>query len=204
MPAGSTHRRRSSRLGHLIVGLSSADRLRRYMARTGMTLAGQKLWTDTEIDLLRRFYPTYQHAWAALPGRSRRAVQSKAFRLRITRSLRVWSDDDLKRLKGPYRGGMTMREIQSLLPCKTARQIRGRAAHSGWGRPRKPPEATGLTADDSVRARAFAYGLTLRDLADLSGTRSYFLRKPSRTNWKNIGKAVELLEGSMSIVWNGR
>jgi hypothetical protein len=118
--------------------------------------------------------------------------------------LRVWSDEYLKRLKGPYREGMAIREIRALLPGKTARQIWGRAAHSGWRRPRKPPKATGLTADDTVRARAFAYRLTLRDLADLSGTRGYFLRKPSRTNWKNIGKAVELLEGSMSIVWSTR
>jgi len=72
----------------------------------------------------------------------------------------------------------------------------------GWRRPRKPPKATGLMADDTVRARAFTHRLTLRDLADLSRTRGYFLRKPFRTNWKNIGKAVETLEGSMSIVWS--
>jgi hypothetical protein len=174
------------------------------MARTGRTLAGQTLWTCAEVKLLCRFYPDYKRACAALPGRSFNAIKSKAFRLGITRPLRVWSDDDLERLKGPYRQGMPIREIMALLLGKTAKQIWRRAAHSGWRRPRKPPKATGLMADDTVRARAFAHRLTLRDLADLSRTRGYFLRKPSRTNWRNIGKAVKVLEGRMSIVWSAR
>jgi hypothetical protein len=174
------------------------------MARTGRTLAGQTLWTCAEVKLLCRFYPDYKRACAALPGRSFNAIKSKAFRLGITRPLRVWSDDDLERLKGPYRQGMPIREIMALLLGETAKQIWRRAAHSGWRRPRKPPKATGLMADDTVRERAFAHRLTLRDLADLSRTRGYFLRKPSRTNWRNIGKAVKVLEGRMSIVWSAR
>jgi hypothetical protein len=174
------------------------------MAKYGTTLAGQKLWTSVEIERLRRGYPDYRRACSALPDRTLNAIKSKAFRLRITRPLRVWSDEDLERLKGPYRQGMPMQEMRALFTDKTARQIWRRASHSGWRRPRKPPKTTGLTADDTVRARAFAHRLTLRDLADLSRTRGYFLRKPSRTNWKNIDKAVNVLEGSMSIVWNAR
>jgi hypothetical protein len=99
---------------------------------------------------------------------------------------------------------MPMQEMKALFPGKTAKQIWRRAAYSGWRRPRKPPKATGLMADDLVRARAFVHRLTLRDLAALSRTRGYFLRKPSQTNWKNIGKAVKVLEGRMSIVWSAR
>jgi len=172
------------------------------MAKTGMTLAGQRLWTASEIKHLRRCYPDYRRACAALPGRTLNAIKSKALRLRITRPLRIWPDDNLKRLKEPYRQGVPMCELMALFPGKTAKQIWGRAAYSGWRRPRKPPKPTGLIADDTVKAKAFACKLTQRDLDDLAGTRGYFLRRPSRTNWKNINKAVELLEGSMSFVWS--
>jgi len=70
-----SRRRRPSRLGHLVAGLNSADRLRRHMMKSGTTLAGQKLWSEAEVKLLRRYYPDYQRACAALPGRSLRAIQ---------------------------------------------------------------------------------------------------------------------------------
>jgi hypothetical protein len=96
---------------------------------------------------------------------------------------------------------MPIGDIRALFPGKTARQIWHRAAHSGWCRPRKPPKATGLKPDDDVKARAFAYRLTARDLADLSATGRYFLKRPAQTNWKKINRAVEVLGGRMSIMW---
>jgi len=116
--------------------------------------------------------------------------------------LRIWTDEDVKRLKKPYRDGMAIQDIKALFPGKTAKQIWRRGAYSGWPRPRKPPKITGLMADDAVKARAFAHRLSQRDLDDLSGTRGYFLRKPRRTNWKNISRAVNILGGQMSVVWS--
>ncbi len=160
----SVRRHRPSRLGHFVAGVSSADRLRRHMARTGKTLAGQRLWIETEIKFMYRFYPDCERLRKLLPGRSLSAIRSKALRMGITRPLRIWSDEDLKRLKGPYRQGLPIDDIRVLLPDKTARQIWHRAAHSGWRRPRKPPKATGLWADDAVASRNFALKYTLRDL----------------------------------------
>ncbi|HEY0256573.1 MAG TPA: hypothetical protein VGC39_03940, partial [Candidatus Methylacidiphilales bacterium] len=60
---------------------------------------------------------------------------------------------------------------------------------------------TGLKAYDDVRARAFARKITMRDLAYLSVTGDYFLRRPSRNDWKKIDKAVAVLEGRLSILW---
>lgn len=204
MPANLAPTRRYSRLGWLAAGARSAERLRQRMAKSGRTLAGQKLWTDAEIQHLRRFYPDYRKACAALPGRSPSAVKSKAFRLRITRSRRVWSDHELKRLKAPYRQGRPMREILDLLPGKTKRQIWSRACHSGWRRPRTPPKTYDLKPYDEVRARAFTSKFSMRDLAWLSATGSYFLRPPSQNDWRKISKAVALLEGQLSVVWNTR
>ena len=121
-----------SRFGQFVAGLSSADRLRRHMARSGATLAGQNLWIEAEAKILRRFYPDYKRACAAQRGRSLSAIKSNALRMGITRPRRIWTDEDLKRLKAPYRRGMPIREITALLPRKTAKHIWGRAAHSGW------------------------------------------------------------------------
>jgi len=150
MPIGLalTRRRGRSRLSWLVAGARSAEHLRRHMARSGRTLSGQKLWTAAEVKHLRRFYPDYRKACAALPNRSLNAIRSKAFRLRITRSRRVWSEDELKRMKAPYRQRQPMHEILALLPGKTKRQIWRKARYSGWRRPRAPPKSYDLKPYD--------------------------------------------------------
>ena len=203
MPTGlaPTYRYRHSRLSWLSAGVHSAERLRQRMAKSGKTLAGQKLWTEAEIKRLRRFYPDYRKACAALPCRSHNAIKSKAFRLRITRSRQVWSESDLKHMKIPYRQGRPINEILVLLPGKTKKQIWARASYSGWRRPRTAPKAYNFKPYDKIRDRAFASKLTMRDLAFLSATGNYFIRQPTQNDWRKISKAAALLEGRLSIVW---
>ncbi len=196
-----TRRHGHSRLSWLAAGARSAESLRRRMAKSGRTLAGQKLWTKAEIKCLRRSYPDYRKVCRALPCQSLSAIQSKAFRLRITRSRRVWSEGELKCMKVLYRQGRPMHEILTLLPGKTKGQIRRRARYSGWRRPRTPPKSYDIKPYDDVRDQAFTSKLTMRDLAGLSATGSYFLRAPSQTDWRKISKAVALLEGQLSVIW---
>jgi hypothetical protein len=204
MPAllPSYSNRKPPRLEKLIAGINSGDRLRQYMAKYGTTLAGQSLWSEAESRLLRQSYPDYGCAYAALRRRTRNAVKSKAFRLGITRSRRIWTPEELKRLKAVYRSGIAMQEIQTLLPGKTVAQILSKAIRSGWKRPRRQPKGTGIKPYDAVRTRAFTYRLSMRDLADLSATGSYFLTRKSQVNWKKISKAVAMLDGNLSIAWN--
>jgi hypothetical protein len=192
------------RMSWLTAGAVSAERLRRRMAKSGRTLAGQKLWGNDEIEHLRRTYPDYRKARAVLPDRSLSAIRSKASRLRITRSRRIWSDNDVKRLKAPYRQGRPVYEILALFPGKTKQQIWTRGRRSGWRRPRTPPKAYELKHYDDVRAQAFASKLSMRELACLSVTGSYFLQPPSRNNWRKISKAVEMLDGKLSVVWSDK
>jgi len=197
-----TYRHGHSRLSWLAAGARSAERLRRRMTKSGRTLAGQKLWTEAEIKRLHSFYPDYRKACAALPCRSLSAIKSKAFRLRITRSRQVWSERGLKRMKASYRQGRPIYEILVLLPGKTKKQIWARASYSGWHRPRTSPKIYNFKAYDEIRDRAFASKLTMRDLACLSATGNYFLRQPTQNDWRKISKAVALLEGQLSVIWN--
>lgn len=169
-----------------------------------MTLAGQELWSRAEIGILCRLYPAYRQTFEALPSRTPSAIKTKAWRLGIARLLRIWSDDELRYLKAEYRKGTPIADLRMMLPGKTARQIWSRASHSGWRRPPRPPKATGLTAFDDVRIRAFAHNMTMRDLADLSATGDYFLRRPSHYDWQKIAKAVDMFEGKMAVIWNTR
>lgn len=201
MPTGHARNRHRgySRLSRLAAGAVSAERLRRHMAKSGRTLAGAEIMDQAEIEHLRRTYPDYRKACALLPNRSLSAIKSNAFRLRITRTRRIWSDNDVKRLKAPYRRGRPMHEILALLPGKTKNQIWTRARHSGWRRPQRPPKIYELKPYDEVRARAFTSKLSMRELACLS-----VLQQPSRNNWRKIGKAVEMLEGQLSVVWSDK
>src|SRR5665213_3473235 len=133
-----------------------------------------------------------------------RLRRRKASRLQITRSRRIWSDNDVKRLKAPYRQGRPVHEILALFPGKTKKQIWTRGRRSGWRRPRTPPKAYELKYYDDVRAQAFASKLSMRELACLSATGGYFLQPPSRNNWRKISKAVEMLDGKLSVVWSDK
>jgi hypothetical protein len=192
------HRR--SQLNWLVAGVKSSDRLHLHMMRSGQTLAGQELWNKAEIKTLLALYPDYPNARKTLTKRTFPAIKSKAWRLGITKPLRIWSNDDLRRLCILYRSAMPVSEIARLFG-KTKKQVWSRANRSGWRRPRKPPKITHLKPFDDVRGHAFANKLTMRDLAYYSRTGSYFLQRPARSNWKKIGKAVASLGGEMSIVW---
>lgn len=194
----TSHRR--SRLHWLVTGVNSSDRIRMRMMKTGQTLAGQDLWSKAEVKALRDLYPNYPRARKALIKRTFPAIKSKAWRSGITKPLRIWSNDALRRLRVLYRTDMPANEIARLFG-KTKKQVWSRANHSGWRRPRKPPKVTHLKPFDDVRRHAFANNLTMRDLASYSRTGNYFLQRPTRSNWKKIGKAVTSLGGEMSIVW---
>ncbi len=199
-----TRRHEDSRLSWFAAGARSAERLRRRMAKSGRTLAGQTLWTEAEIKRLYRSYPDYRKACSALPRRSLNAIKSKAFRLRMTRSRQVWSEGDLRRMKAPYRQGRPINEILALLPGKTKKQIWARASYSGWHRPRTSPKIYNFKAYDEIRDRAFASKLTMRDLAFLSATGNYFLRQPTQNDWRKISNAVALLDGQLLVNWNAK
>lgn len=170
------------------------------MIRTGQTLAGQALWSKAEAKTLCNLYPNYTSVRKVLTKRTYPAIQKKAWRLGITKPLRIWTDVELHQLRALYRSAMPVQEIARLFD-KTKKQVWNRARHSSLRRPLKPPKVAHLKPFDGVRSQAFATGLTTRDLAFLSKTDNYFLGRPSRSDWRKISKAVTMLGGDMCIMW---
>lgn len=174
---------------------------RTYMRRTGLTYAGQKLWTEAEEGLVRQHHPDYATLVRLLPGRTRRAIENKAQRLGVARDHRIWSDLDERVMRPAYVRGDPINDIVALLDGKTKKQVWAKAAKRKIRRPRRRPKLLNLPVVDDVRQRAFDLQLTMRDLDEIAGSRRYF-RKPNYYNWKALDAAVRWLGGTAQVAWH--
>jgi hypothetical protein len=174
---------------------------RAYMRRTGLTYAGQKLWTEAETRLVLRHHPDYDTLFRLLPGRTRPAIQHKARRLGVAKDRRVWSEWEEKVMRPAYVRGDPIDDIVASLEGKTKRQVWAKASRWKIRRPRRRPKLLDLPVIDDVRQRAFDLQLTMRDLDEIAGSRRYF-RKPNYYNWKALGAAVRWLGGTAQVAWH--
>jgi hypothetical protein len=180
--------------------LNAAAANRAYMARTGLTYSGQRLWTPKEITALQ-LYPDYQALVRTLPRRTRKAIESKVWRCALAKPLRVWSEAESSIMKRLYVQGAPMAVILSRLPGKTARQVWSKASSRNIRRPRRPPRLTGLVPVDAVLLRAFDLNISVPDLNVIAGQRSYF-RSPRRTNWSVVQRVLPHLGGQAAVHWH--
>ena len=88
------------------------------------------IWTDEEIGILKKFYPTAPHTELAelLPNRTKNAIKNRAQLLKIKRTASVWSKTELKLLK-KYYSKVDYSELQKFLPNKTRFAIKVKARH---------------------------------------------------------------------------
>ena len=175
---------------HQLAALNAAAANRAYMARTGLTSRGHRLWTPKEISTLR-LYPDYRALVRTLPRRTRKAIESKVWRCGLAKPLRVWSEAEFGIMKRLYVQGAPIAVILSRLPGKTARQVWSKASSRNIRRPRRPPRLTGLVPVDAVLLRAFV----------IAGRRSYF-RSPRRTNWSVVQRVLPHLGGQAAVHWH--
>lgn len=182
--------------------LNAAIVNRAYMRRTGLTYAGQRLWTTLEMETLRRLHPDYGALVRALPGRTRKAIESKAQRLGLPKARRVWSEAEFHLMKPLYVQGAPMRSILERLPGKTARQVWAKAFRCGIRRPRNPPRTTGLALVDAVRRRAFELYMSMAELDEAAGGRACF-RHPRRVDWSAVQRVLSQLGGRIAVSWHG-
>lgn len=181
--------------------MNSAAVNQAYMMRTGLTYSGQRLWTVEEIKTLKRLYPDYKALVLALPERTRSAIEAKAWRCRIARPLRVWSEAEFAIMKPLYIRGEPMPMILTRLPNKTARQVWAKAWNRNIQRPRRPPQSTGLATVDAIRRRAFDLHFSMVDLDIMASRRGYF-KYPRRTDWSAIQRVLPHIGGRIAVLWH--
>lgn len=144
-------------------GLHGRMVLLRHIERTGCTIAGDPVWTETEIANLRRCYPDHEAAQAALPRRTLKAIATKARRLGLVPPRCVWTEEEAFRLRKPYMAGVPIADLIEMFPGRSRSQIWKKAQSMGYRRPRRPPKLTGMPLIDSVRHRAFECRLSMTD-----------------------------------------
>lgn len=182
--------------------IAAAERTRYRMRKTGRTMNGHRLWVEAEDETVRSLHPDYQ-VIARATGRSLIAVRCRAQRLGLTRKRREWTSPGISRLRRFYPEA-SHDVLLATFPGYSIVQIRQAANYRRIYRKRKPYKATGYPAIDQVRSRAFELLYTMRDVDELSRTKSYF----STAGWhrwinhRAIVRAIEALDGRVTAIWN--
>lgn len=195
-----------NRIAFITAGIAAGDRARARIARSGRAPGGHALWSNEDLQTLRRLHPDYQEAMRVL-GRSYSAVRSKAQQLGLAPKREQWTGEQLLRLRKLYRSGAPAKAIQEAFPTKKLKTIYNMALYHGLRRARMPFAPTGHLVIDQIRARCFDLRLSMVDLDDIAKTGSYF----AKGGWHSSGlpaqavavaKAVAALDGRLTAVWN--
>lgn len=181
-------------------GFNGRSAIRRHIALTGRTIAGDPVWTIEEFDVLRRLYPDRQAIASALTRRTKIAIHHKARSLGLVTPRRFWSEQEVKLLRTLYRMSVATAELVSLFPGRTKQQIWRKADRLRIQRPRRPLRMTGLPLVDSIRQLAFAQGHSMTEMDVWTGAKGYF-RSPRYCNWRVLTRAVKVLDCEPTVSW---
>jgi hypothetical protein len=181
-------------------GLRGKATLLKHIYKTGYTIAGRKVWTTEEMEILYRLHPDYTALLNALPGRTLKAIKRKAGSCGLFPSRQIWTPDEKRQLPKPYKAGLAINELLILLPGKTKKQIWAKASNMKIRRPRRPPRYTGLLLVDPIRQRAFEEGYYMADLDSWVGYKHYF-GSPRYVSWQAIDAAMSILGGKLVARW---
>lgn len=185
--------------------VASGQRARERMRRAGVTMNGQKLWDDTERQVLLDHRGNYNEMCKRLPHRSRVAIAGQCGKMGLRRKLHVWTAAEVFKLKKIY-AKASVQEICAAFPHSIWGNIIQVARYHGLRRDcRKPYKLTGIPALDEVRRRCFEIRWSMADLDKAARTGTYFRRSGwigKRINHRALGRAIEALDGVVQAQWN--
>ncbi|QND67633.1 hypothetical protein HB777_29320 [Mesorhizobium loti] len=170
------------------------------MQKTGFTMRGFALWRKHEDDACRSLYPDYKALSAALPNRTRKALEKRCFQLGITRRNRILTEEEERRFRKLYRSA-TKNELYEAFPDLTAAQLHNFGRRRGLKRPRIYLRS-GDKLLDGLRDECWRLGITMADL-------DYFTRLSNRyfalTRWRRspirydfVRKAIREMGGKVT------
>lgn len=183
---------------------ATAERNRRRMRKEGMTMKGDKLWTDEENEIVRTLAPDHQAIRKKLPHRTHIAIRSHCVKLGLGRKgIHWWTGAEISKLRKLYPSA-TQEEICQQFPHSTWVNIRQVARYHGFRRKRREYKETGVKALDQVRAKCQEIKWTMVDLDKASRTKNYFYKAGwigKKVNHRALGRAIEALEGQVEANW---
>lgn len=180
--------------------INAAEVNRAYMARTGLTRAGQMIWTSDEVAALRCHYPDRKACLHALPRRTWRAIEGKAGRLGLTRPRIVWEGNEVAALRRRY---PTQEAVGAMAQDweKSRSQVYGKASAKRVRRPKRRPLPAKDPLVDAVRQRAFDLGISLAGLDTDVRRGKCFVYRNGRRDVVAIVRAMRLLGGRFEVTF---
>jgi hypothetical protein len=167
-------------------------------------VAGNRLWSEPEKDILRALAPDYVAIHKKLRHRTSVAIQAQCAKLGLRKTIHLWTGAELSLLRKMYKTA-TAAEICTAFPHSTWTNIQQAARYHGFRRKSRRYKITGIPALDDVRSRCFEIQWTMVDLDKAARTRSYFRKSRwigKRINHRALGRAIEALDGVVQAQWN--
>ncbi|MBX4931265.1 hypothetical protein [Rhizobium bangladeshense] len=193
-----------SQLTYFARGAASAERARRRVQREGLTMSGDKLWTEDDLKIIGERWPNLDDIEKALPHRTRNAICAQCRKMDLRKKEQhIWSAAEISKLRKLYPAA-TIAEICATFPHSTWVNIRQVARYHGFRRNRKPFKPTGNQPIDGMLAKLFEANLSFSELDKELGTKRYFQKgkwRTARPNYNRFVKAIELLDGELSVRW---
>lgn len=180
----------------------SAERTRMRIQRSGM-VAGQKIWSEDECNVLRELAPDYKAVFRRLRTRTVGAIKAQSSKLGLTKPVRFWTAAEISKLRKIYPTA-TREELCAAFPHSSWRNIKAKAQYYHFRKKRKPFKIIGIPGLDEVRKRCFEIGWSMPDLDKAARTGTYFQRAGwigKKINHRALGRAIEALDGEIKAAW---
>lgn len=168
--------------------------------------AAKCAWTRDEDDLVRRFYPNFARLLLQLPRRSEASCRRRAKQLGIRVPCPLWTVNENAWMRKNYSTALWS-EIEEHLPRRTKSAVICRAGKLRLRREPKELPLIGVYLIDEVRLRAKQLNLTLRDLDEIAGLKTYFQTMraktpPRRIRLTTMEAVLEALGGRLVVEWS--
>ncbi len=182
---------------------ASAERARRRIQREGYNMKGDKLWSDSEKQIVLQLSPDYDEICKLIPQRKRRSIRQMASILGVAGEKHIFTAAEISKLRRLY-SKAPWREILEAFPFSNRERLRCVAKYHGFTRPRKKFKPTGNQPIDALLEKCAAANMSLVDLDKECRTRNYFRHgnwRSSPPNYTRFVRAIELLDGQLRAEW---
>lgn len=195
-----------SQLAYFARGAASAERARRRIKREGVTMRGDKLWTDEENAIIKKCGPSFDEIGKRLPHRTRTAIRFQSRKLGFCQKRQHnWTAAEISKLRRLYPRA-SREEICGIFSHSTWQNITQVARYHGARREcSKAYSPTGFPTLDEVRKRCREIRWTMPDLDKAARTGTYFARAGwigKKINYRALGRAIAALDGEVKAAWN--
>jgi hypothetical protein len=173
---------RRTKLYYLAMAASRSQSTRAYIACTGFTPVGHKVWTSGEDRIVRRLYPNMRALLRFLPYRTFWAIRNHAIRLGLSKKRTPWTTMERRRLKRLCVTHDRAR-LKDGFPDRSWEAVRSQIYNLGLS---MPPILMGHPKIDRIRILMRRVRVTLRDLDYFANSRKYFKSRAWRRYMRHL------------------